>query len=273
MNKISVKCPAKINLFLNILDKNNNYHKMHMINQSISIYDEVIVNKNSVGINITCDNLFVPTDSSNSVYKATSLFFNKYCINSGVDIKIKKRIPMLSGLGGESSDAAGVLVALNKLYGVNASIQELLEIGFEVGCDVPFCILLGTREVFGYGELLKKYKTTYKYFIVLTPNFSSSTKEMFSLFDTRNIFREVPIEIGHNDFYYVLSDEHKKIINDVKETGALFSFLTGSGSSIVGVYENASLRNKALYELKNKFTNYTINKANSIRKFIIKEFE
>lgn len=263
---ITIKCPAKVNLFLNIVKKEEKYHQMHMINQTISIYDTLTLKKSS-SIKLSCNDKNIPTDNKNSVYKACEIFFNYTNICSGVEIHIDKKIPLMSGLGGESTDAAGALIGLNTLFDTNLTEEELLNLGFQIGCDVPFCLKGGTKEVSGYGEVLKDYPKVYNYFLVITPNNGYSTKEMFQKYDAKNDFLKLPIQIGHNDFHKVLENETLKIIELVKDSGASESCLTGSGSSIIGMYKDIESLEKSFSRLiKELNTTYKIEKASSTEK-------
>ncbi len=238
MNSIKVRCPAKINLFLNIIGKDKNYHKMHMINQAISLYDYLTIKKIDKGIILKSDNDLIPLDDKNSVYKAIELFLDYTKLDVGVEVVIDKNIPMEAGLGGESADAAGVLIGLNKLFNTNLDLDILLNLGFKVGCDVPFCIKSGTKEVLGYGEILRDYEVDYSNFLVVKPPVRLSTKEMFIKYDSINKYEDIPISIGHNDFEKVIDNDLVNLIDLVKNTGAVYSFLSGSGSSIIGIYNS-----------------------------------
>lgn len=262
-----VKCSAKINLFFNIIgiDKRG-YHLVHAINQSISLFDVLDINIIDSSIKITCNNNEVPVDSKNSVYKAAKAFFEYTKISSGVSINIEKNIPLMSGLGGESTDAAGVLIALNKLFNTKLSLEELIGIGYKVGCDVPFCIIGGTCEVSGCGEVVKPIDTVYNNFLIITPNIKSSTKCMFEKYDNLiKEYKKIPIEIGHNDFHKVLDNDILNIIKTVEENGAIKSFLTGSGSSVVGIFQSSNDLDIVYHSLQSIFSpTYSIVKAYSL---------
>lgn len=251
MRKIKVYAPAKINLFLNILSKDDKYHKMHMINTSIDLYDILTIEIIDKGIILECNNKDIPIDKSNSVYKAIEVFLEYTNINSGIKVYINKHIPIESGLGGESTDAAATLVGLNKLLGTNLSEEELLKLGSKIGSDVPYSIKSRTQEVEGYGEILKDYNIDYKYFLVIKPNISCSTKDMFKKYDKLNQYKKISITIGHNDFTKVVDKRILSIINKLSNSNALYSFLSGSGSSVIGIYDNEELLDKDSKLFKN----------------------
>ena len=127
------KAYAKVNIALDVVDKREDgYHLLKMIMQSIEIYDVINIDKIDKGIEIKCNKPYVPTDERNLAYKAASLFINTYNIKSGVSIDIKKSIPVSAGLAGGSTDCAVVLKIMNKLFKVNASDKELMELGVKL---------------------------------------------------------------------------------------------------------------------------------------------
>ena len=155
---MKVKCRAKINLGLDVLGKReDNYHLVRMIMQSIDLYDYIIIDETKKDIVIECDSDLVPCDDSNIIYKAVNLLKMRFNIDKGVKIKIIKNIPVAAGLAGGSSNAAGTLVALNKLWNLKLSVEELKELGLTLGADVPFCIQGGCALAEGIGEELQQY--------------------------------------------------------------------------------------------------------------------
>lgn len=268
MNKIKIKCPAKINMFFNITGLDDrNYHLVHGLNQSISLYDylDIKITKNNK-ITISCNDKEIPTDEKNSVYKAAKIFLDYTKINTGLDIYIEKNIPTQAGLGGESTDAAGIIYALNILFNKNLTYEELNKLSYQTSCDVPFCIEGGSKEVTGCGEIVKPWKNDYKYYLVIVPNFGHSTKEMFSLYDNKiKNYEIIKPTIGHNDFHKVLKDNHLTLINKVKETKPITAMLTGSGSGIIGIYDKEENLNNAYKKLKETLdTNIKIYKTHSV---------
>ncbi len=268
MEKIIVKCPAKINLFLNIIGiDNRKYHLMHMLNQSVSLYDYLYIKKTTSSIKITCNNPEIPTNEKNSVFKAAKLFLEYTKINTGLEIHIIKNIPTMAGLGGESTDAAGIIYALNYIFNTNLTAEELNILSYKTSCDVPFCLVGGSCEVKGCGEIIKKWSNPYKYYIILNPNIKHSTQEMFTLFDklVNYNYKTVTPQIGYNDFHIILENNIKELINIIKTTYAINAMLTGSGSSIIGIYKNEITQEKAYNKLKDIFkNNYTITKVQAV---------
>ena len=267
MKNITILCPAKINLFLNILDRKDNMHVLKMLNQSVSLFDIITLEENNTqDINIVCSNSSIPTDQKNSVYKAIMVMKDKYNIACGFNINIIKSIPTLAGLGGESTDAAGIILGINKLLKLNLSKKELIDIGIKVGSDVPFSIMGGTRIVESIGESIRKCKTIYKYFLIIKPNFNTSTTDMFNKYDleVKNYKRYKKIVIGHNDFEKVAPLEINNIKKLLINNGAIIANMTGSGSSVIGIFNDFNSQKKAYNDLKNSYEVYLVNSCDGI---------
>ena len=160
-----IKAYAKVNISLDIVGKREDgYHLLEMIMQSIDLYDELNIEKQKKDITIKCNKPYVPTDERNLAYKAAKLFIEKYHIDSGVNISIKKNIPVCAGLAGGSTDGAAVLKVMNKLFNVDASDEELMELGLKLGADVigaiphfEFTREYGVESIDKIFELAKKY--------------------------------------------------------------------------------------------------------------------
>lgn len=266
--KISILCPAKINSFLNITAKEKPLHSLKMINQSVSLYDYIeLETNNDNSINLVCNNSLVPCDESNSIYKAILILKEKYNINHGFNIFINKQIPLSSGLGGESTDAAGTILAINELFNLKLMKNDLKEIGFKIGSDVPFCLEGGTKIIESFGQVIKKRKTEYNYFLIVNPNVTINTKEMFEKYDY-SINKYIKIKnnkYGHNDFEKVIPNNLLKIKDDLISNGAIFSNLTGSGSCFIGAFDNFLSQKKAYLALKDKYEIYIVTSCDGIK--------
>lgn len=156
MDSICIKARAKINLSLDVLRKREDgYHDVRMIMQSISLHDNVFLSLTDENvIRVSCDKMWVPTNSDNIAYKAAKVLMDKFNLHKGIDIKIVKNIPVAAGLAGGSADAAAVLKGMNELFFLNLGQEELMQIGKNIGADVPFCIKGGTMLAEGIGEIL-----------------------------------------------------------------------------------------------------------------------
>lgn len=249
--------PAKLNLSLDVVGKRNDgYHLVKMIMQAVDLYDIVTVhNTNDEKICIECTNSAVPCNSSNIAYRAAEEFFKYTDIkNTGVVIGIDKRIPMQAGLAGGSTDGAAALVALNKLFNAQLTLDKLAEIGAKIGADIPFCIYGGTMYAEGIGTVLKPITSLPKcYFVIVKPDISVSTKEAYAMTDKRSNIGTPStdillnaIENGdlddickslHNDFEAVLQlSDVEEIHKDFNANGALGSCMSGSGSAVFGIF-------------------------------------
>lgn len=178
---IEISAPAKLNLFLEVIGlRPDGYHELESVFQAISIYDSLIVKAvPTPGIRIKTDRSDLD-NPQNLAVKAAEAFVLRLDLGCGIDIRLEKRIPVGAGLGGGSSDAAAVLVALNEMAGFPLSAGELREIGAGVGSDVPFFIEGGTALVGGRGERVEHGELASKlYFVVLFPGFGMSTAAVY----------------------------------------------------------------------------------------------
>ncbi|MCP3764495.1 4-(cytidine 5'-diphospho)-2-C-methyl-D-erythritol kinase [Domibacillus sp. A3M-37] len=180
--KLMIKAPAKINLTLDVLHKRpDGYHEVEMIMTTVDLADRLeleSLNKNE--IRIISHNRFVPDDSRNLAYQAAKLLKDRYGIKTGVSIQIDKVIPVAAGLAGGSSDAAAALKGLNQLWNLGLSLDELAELGAEIGSDVSFCVYGGTALATGRGEKIEHLPTPPNCWVVLAkPTIGVSTGEVY----------------------------------------------------------------------------------------------
>ncbi len=281
MENIKLRANAKLNLFLKINKViENKYHDMTMINQSVNLYDEIEISKNNGGIKII-DNTTKIQDTDNIMYKMASKI-NKEIANINVDIKIKKNIPMQAGLGGGSSDAAAVLIGLDKLYNLNLSYDDKINISKSIGADVPYCTFGGDKYVTGIGEKLQDIKSEKFYFIIIKPQENMPTNLAFELFDNSQktnrdvdfmdelLLKNKKLDISiikkyfYNDFENVISEKFK-VINEIKqdfyENGADFSMMSGSGTTVYAIYKDEIKRQNAYKRLKERYKNIYLAKS------------
>ena len=260
---MKLKACAKINLTLDILGKREDgYHIIDSVFQSVSLCDEIDIQKSNT-ITVRCtDNTIC--DRSNIAYKAVQKFFEYVGIDGGADIKIEKHIPLASGMGGGSADAAAVIVALDRLYETNLSQERLCEIGLSVGADVPFCIMGGTARVGGIGDKIEKMPDMPECAIILIKHGKKqSTADMYRQVDTypqdkyytqsmvdaiKNSNLSAVCQNVFNAFSSVCNDE--KLTKDIKKTNPLVVSLSGSGPTVFAVYNNIADAHKAKNVLK-----------------------
>ncbi len=253
----SINAYAKINLTLDIAGKRaDGYHLLRMVMQSVSLCDRVLLKKGKPGIEVFCARNDVPCGRENTAYQAAELFFEHAGLVPDITIQIDKKIPSQAGLGGGSSDAAAVLLALNRIYQTEYSKEILCEIGVKVGADVPFCILGGTALAEGIGEILTPLPALKDCHIVICkPPVGVDTKQAFALADASRAFftsytdpmlgavrhsdlRAVASGLG-NGFEQVMKlDEVAQIKEAMNTMGALGSCMSGSGSAVFGIFED-----------------------------------
>lgn len=190
MEQLKIKARAKINLTLDVIGKRpDGYHEVAMVMQTIDLYDMITLTVIPDGIEVTANHPDIPTGPANLAYKAAEIikpagFFG------GVRIHIEKNIPMSAGLAGGSTDAAAVLTGLNRLWGLDKSSADLLELGGRIGSDVPFCILGGTALATGRGEKLTPLPPAPEMWLVLAkPPVDVSTKEVYGRFTREMVDR------------------------------------------------------------------------------------
>ena len=266
---MKIKAYAKINISLDIVGKreSDGYHLLKMIMQNIDLYDEISIEKQKKDITISCNKSYVPTDSRNLAYKAASLFKETYNIEDGVHIDIVKNIPVSAGLAGGSTDAAAVLKLMNKIFKVNASNEELMELGLKLGADIPYCINGGTALCEGIGEKitsLPAFKD--KILVLVKPSFGVSTKEVYKAFDLDKVRVHPKTEnliegMEQDNLYYVASNmknllenvtlrKHNiliKIKEEMNKYGAVGSMMSGSGPSVFAFFDDM-LKAQKCYE-------------------------
>lgn len=265
---MKIKAYAKINLSLDILGKRDDgYHLVDMIMQTVSLFDIVDVKLNDSGkITVASTNSLLGGEND-ITYKAAKLFSEYTDKNCGIDIFIEKHIPLAAGLGGGSSDAAAVIVALNRLLETNLSKEQLADICVKLGADVPYFIYGGTVSVSGIGEIFKPLKPLEDcYIVVAKDGVKASTGENYRRLDAiKNLIHPNNskaiefLEKGDlksfctelkNVFSALWNTEHLKNLMD--ENGAICTVLSGSGPSFFGIFENQESAKKAFEAIEKK---------------------
>lgn len=271
---MKVKAYGKVNLSLDIVGKREDgYHFLEMIMQTIDLYDVVNVVKIPSGIEIRCNKSYVPTDRRNIAYRAAELFLETFKIKSGVRIEIEKNIPISAGLAGGSTDGAAVIKAMNDLFKTNASKERLSEIGVIIGADIPFCIYGGTALIKGIGEEVTPLKTFKNHILVLVkPNFGVSTKEVYGAIDIKKIHKHPNTKalmeaIERNDERFiscnmknvlenVTLNKHrvlKDIKNEMIKRGAEGALMSGSGPTVFGIFDDMLKAQRCYDAMKKNF--------------------
>jgi len=262
MKSIFLKSPAKINLYLGILGKRkDSFHEIVTIFEKISLSDEIKIISTNSGRIIVKSNKFICPPEKNIAFKAANLIFSNYNIKSGLEIDIVKKIPIGSGLGGGSSNAAAVICGLNKLYKLKLSQSEMLKLAATLGSDVPFFICNSTFAAgTGRGEKIESIPSNIRlWHVLLFPGFSMSTKDIYSSCNINKIplkrltainedvkILTLNLKNGnlafvmknlYNDLEKVAVKKYNKIayfMRLLKKCGIEKPLLTGSGSVIFG---------------------------------------
>lgn len=260
---MKVLSPAKINLFLHVTGKRpDGYHELVTLMCCIGLYDTIAIDFNVKEISITCSAPQVPADETNLAFKAARLFYKTFKRPEGIRIAIEKNIPVGAGLGGGSSNAASILLALNRYYGLPFSRDELISMGLSIGADVPFFIYGKPAIASGIGENLEAYEGISKFHIVLIyPGFSVSTAEVYNNLNLRltkcqkkiNIisFMEYNFDAAcHlcNDLETVAESRHPDIALAKKALvshGAIGALMSGSGPTVFGLFATANKAQRA----------------------------
>ena len=270
---MSINSYAKINLFLKIGKKlSSGYHNIQSVMQRIELSDNITVellNEDKIIVESTNKEL---ENENNLAYKVALLLKKKFKIRHGTKIFIEKNIPLEAGLGGGSSDAATVLMNLNKLWGLKLREKQLIELAAQIGSDAPFFIGENAALVEGIGDKIKRIKKSFSINIVLiNPGFRVSTKWAYAVFDKqkpkiktkadiKNLVKAIEKkdikEIAnnlHNDFEPIVTKKYK-ILNEIKNNllrnDALNACVSGSGPTVFGIYNSIYEAREAFFKIQ-----------------------
>lgn len=273
MDEITLKALAKINLGLDVIRRREDgYHEVRMIMQTIHLYDLLEVKKiKDPQIKIQTNLSFLPVNENNLVYRAARLLQEEFSLDGGVAVNLTKRIPVAAGMAGGSTDAAAMLYAMNQLYDLGLSRRALMERGVQIGADVPYCIMRGTALAEGIGEKLTQLSPMVKCPVLIAkPSVSVSTKFVY-----QNL--KLDGQTAHPDIDALLSDIRGKdldgicahmgnilesvtipnypVIAKIKEqmlrSGAKASMMSGSGPTVFGLFEDGETAKAAMRDMKN----------------------
>lgn len=278
---------AKINLGLEVVRKREDgYHDLAMVMTSLNLCDDLYFEDNENGdIYIDCEMLKDLPIEHNLVYKAIDLIKKTYKIDKGVNVRIEKRIPEQAGLGGGSADAAATLRAINKLWNLGLSLEELANLGSTIGSDIPFCVFNKTAKVTGKGEKIEFIKEIpCSYVVLVFPNFKASTGEIFKRYIIADrsegkiekliasieegkivsisncLFNDLESAINNNEIF--------EIKKDLFKCGSLGSLMTGSGSTVYGLCLNEDDANNIMRKFED-VSELKFGKGLNGRRFIV----
>jgi 4-diphosphocytidyl-2-C-methyl-D-erythritol kinase len=247
--------PAKVNLCLRVLRKRaDGYHDIASLMQRISLCDEMIFRPAEQGIRVRCPGSSLPENEENIVFRAADAFFKQTpSLPGGIDVTIKKEIPIAAGLGGGSSNAATTLMTLNEIFECHYTTEDLIKIGVTRGADVPFFIFSRTAWAFGIGERLQAADGIPAFSLLLiNPRFALSTKMIYQNLNLRLTNETIHYSIPR---FCTIHDVAKGLFNDLETVsirmhpiladlknnlmacGALGALMSGSGPTVFGLFE------------------------------------
>jgi 4-diphosphocytidyl-2-C-methyl-D-erythritol kinase len=258
VNKITLACPAKINLNLSVLRKKiDGMHEINSQFQLVNLFDEMKIEKTaSKFINVSTNIDSSINGEKNIVYQAISELSNYIGRQVYCNISIKKNIPLGGGLGGGSSNAAGALIGVNVLFELGLSSKDLIKIGKKVGADVPFFIFGKNAHASGIGDVLVEAKSSSKKkYLLLFPQIHSSTKELFSQWDKLSADSQNKIlKNEENSFLPLFLQNNRDVEESFNQLNELCSLrLSGTGSTMFFMYENKSEIEKTLKKIPSKW--------------------
>lgn len=270
---MKVKAYAKINLALDVVGKRDDgYHELEMIMAPITLHDLIYINTIPSGIEIDSNSKIMPTDERNIMYKVAALMKERYNIKKGVKIFVYKHIPTQAGLAGGSADGAAVIKAMNKLFYLNLTDEQMAALGKEVGADIPFCVYQKLALVQGVGERLEFIDTPFECKVLLVkPKRGVSTKKSFNSLDLSHAShrdcRLMAKGLENNDYQAVIDNlqntleapsikmvpEIAKIKEEMLKIGFDGALMSGSGSCVFGLTRSNMIIEKGLKYFKGKY--------------------
>lgn len=266
-NDISLKALAKINLGLDVvMRREDGYHEVRMIMQTIHLYDRLDIKRTQEpGIQIQTNLSFLPVNENNLIYKAAKLLMDEFSITDGVSVKLDKRIPVAAGMAGGSTDAAAMLIGVNRLFSLGLTKRQLMERGVQIGADVPYCIMRGTALAEGIGEALSPLPPMVKCPVLIAkPSISVSTKFVYQnlkLDDTTihpdidRLIDDIKAKNLHDiaahmgNVLETVTIPNYPVIDEIKKhmlsNGAVGAMMSGSGPTVFGLFDDEDTAKKA----------------------------
>ncbi len=271
MKRLIVKAPAKINLGLNIISKREDgFHNLETIFYPIEGLFDVLTFEEAPRYSLITKNLEIPDVKENLVTKAKEMIEEFTGKELNVKITLEKNIPVGGGLGGGSSDAAKTLLGLNEFFELNIPKRELYKMALELGSDVPFFLLSRPAFAESRGEIMLTLNFKINFPVLLVnPGIHISTKEAFgyiepkeehidylkvsSLSDMEMAKLNSLLKNDFEDFVFSKYPEIKQIKDKLTESGAFFAMMTGTGSTVYGIFESLAEAETARKKFKDKY--------------------
>lgn len=293
MKQVTINVCGKINPALDIVGKQKNgYHLISMILQSVNVCDTISVKRtNESGIVFRTDSTAVPHNEDNIVVKAAKLFCDKADLSRNYEIDLTKKIPVEAGMAGGSADAAGILFALNKLNGSPLSERELSELALQLGADIPFCLRGSTMLAQGIGEKLTELPFLSLKLLIVKPEKGVSTKQAYEKVDLRSLkdrpnMDKVVEAIRERDLgkltrnmgnvLYSCSSQYVPEIQSLIEQlegkfGCIKAMMSGSGSTVFGIFTKEEDRRKAYECLSLRYREVFLAESTQQSIYVLKE--
>ena len=265
---MKISAMSKVNLGLDVIRRREDgYHEVKMIMQTLGLCDELDIEKrDDDNIVITCDDPSLECDENNLIYKAAKAIMSQANVHCGLDISLKKRIPVAAGMAGGSTDAAATLVGVNKLLNLNMDNEMLKAIGVKIGADVPYCIEGGTQLSEGIGEKLTKLQPPPQcYVVVAKPHIGVSTKYVYENLHVETIDEHPDIDgmiegikkgslpdiCAHmeNILEHVTQSKYPVIAmlkKKLTDGGAMGALMSGSGPTVFALFDDEKKAQAAL---------------------------
>ncbi len=274
MKELIVKAHAKINLGLDVLRRREDgYHDLRMIMQMVGLHDRIYMKRTRTqGIHLQTNLSFLPVDENNLVCKAAALLMEEFAISEGLFIDLQKHIPVAAGLAGGSSDAAAVLVGINRMFQLGLTKQELMKRAVTIGADVPYCVLRGTALAEGIGEVLTPLPAPPECRVVLAkPAVHVSTRFVYGNLKADEITQHPKIDeqilaLKEGDLKRLASLMGNvletvtvpayPVIDTIREcmmeSGAIGARMSGSGPTVFGLFTDLSAAQEACRRLRER---------------------
>lgn len=259
MRELKLKAKAKINLGLDVVRKREDgYHEVRMIMQMINLYDKITLRKKTEpGIIVTANLSYLPVNEDNLVYRAAKLLMDEFQVDGGLEIELQKYIPVAAGMAGGSTDAAAVMVGVNRIFQLGLNKKQLMERGVKIGADVPFCIMRSTALAEGIGEELTPLPAMpHCSLVIAKPKIHVSTKFVYGNLKVGELTEHPDIDgqvqaLRENNLEQLVTRMGNvletvtipayPVIDEIKHTmmkyGAMGAMMSGSGPTVFGIFE------------------------------------
>ena len=271
---LGLKAYGKINLGLDVVRKREDgYHEVRMIMQTVRVYDQIDLDRSEKpGIRLSTNLYYLPENENNLGYRAARLLMEEFGVKEGLEIRMKKFIPVAAGMAGGSSDAAAVLFGVNKMFSLGLTMEQLMERGVKLGADVPYCVMRGTALSEGIGEILTPLPPMPQCQILIAkPPISVSTKFVYENLKLPLLGAEAHPDIDgireaivKRDIYGIagrmgniletVTIPAHPVIRQIKERmlelGAVNALMSGSGPTVFGLFVNPAAAEEAYEELR-----------------------